>query len=102
MFSNSDIRKKYLESFNVCLVFPGNRFCIHQPNLAFLSFVPIFNHTQDYIQAFVRIKNKFIDNSNMGKDLSESFKLCFAFPEKSFCIRQSSLVFQSLLPMFNH
>ena len=50
--------------------------------------------------AFDRLKNKFIGNSDLGRTISESFKVYLAFPEKWFCICPPNLVLWSLKPIF--
>ena len=40
-----------MESFKICLAFLRKCFCIHRANLAFMSLVPIFNHSEDAMQA---------------------------------------------------
>ena len=46
---NSRIARKFLESFKICLGFPGKWFCIRQPNLAFSRLEPIFRSSKDSI-----------------------------------------------------
>ena len=49
-----------MESFKISLAFLRKCFCIHRANLAFMSLVPIFNHSEDAMQAayflFLNIK----------------------------------------------
>ena len=46
---NSNTVENFLESFMVCLVFPGKWFCSRRANLAFYNFVRLFNHPEDSI-----------------------------------------------------
>ena len=71
-------------------------FCICGPNLSLYSLEPIFHGSEDSIYALCRLQNKFIGNSSIRKMFLEHFKLCFAFPEKWFCIRQGFVfIFES-------
>ena len=83
----SNERRKFSGSFNVCLAFPEKWFCIRRANFAFFNLLPIFNHTEDSIQGFGRLQNKFTENSNMERKYLNSFKASLTFPEKWFCIR---------------
>ena len=47
------------------------------------------------------LKNKFIGNSSIGRNFLKSSKVCLAFQEKWFCIRQPNLAFSSLEPIFH-
>ena len=46
--------KIFLQSFNDCLAFPRKWFCIRGANSEFLSFVLIFNNSDDLIGTFQR------------------------------------------------
>ena len=87
--ANSDIRIRFLESFNIYFVFPEKWFCIRQPNLAFRNLEPIFHSSKDSIQGFDRPQNKFIGNSDIGRNFLENFKVCLTFPEK-WCLYSST------------
>ena len=94
-----------MESFKLCLAFPAKWFGIRRPNLTFSSnchliIEPIFNHSEDSIEAYGRLQNKFIGNSSIGRNFLKSSKVCLAFQEKWFCIRQPNLAFSSLEPIF--
>ena len=89
---SSNIRRKFLENFKLWKAFPQKWFCIRQPNLAFSSLEHILHGPEDSISAFDTLKKKFIGNSNIGRKVLEYFKVCLAFPEKWFCIRQPNLV----------
>ena len=43
---------------------------------------PIFNQSQVSIQAFNRLPNKFIGNSNIGREFLKSSKVFLGFPQK--------------------
>ena len=81
-----------MENFKLWKAFPQKWFCIRQPNLAFSSLEHILHGPEDSISAFDTLKKKFIGNSNIGRKVLEYFKVCLAFPEKWFCIRQPNLV----------
>ena len=65
---NSDTRRNYLESFKVCSALPEKQFCIRRPNQAISSVEPIFRGSEDSLQAFERLQNKFIGNSNIWRN----------------------------------
>ena len=80
---NSNIRRKFSWSFNICAAFPEKWFCICWLNFTFLGLVPIFNHFKE---------SKFIDNSKTGKKCLGSFNVNLLFPEKWFCIYIACMV----------
>ena len=84
---NSNTLRNFSRRFNVCFAFLAKWFSIRRASFAFLSLLPTFSRTEDLIQAFCRLQNKFIGNSNMEKKSSQSFKASLAFQEKWLGIR---------------
>ena len=71
-----------LESFKVCLALAEEWFYILWPKLAFYVFKPILDDSE----GFGRFQNIFIENYYIERMFLDSFKVCFASPEKWFCI----------------
>ena len=42
--------KNFSERFKYCITFPEKLFCIWRPDFTFLSFLPIFSHSEDSMQ----------------------------------------------------
>ena len=63
-----------MESLKPCLTLPEKWFCIRRPDLALQSFQAILYGSEDSIQAFDRLQNKFIGNFNVERALVKGFK----------------------------
>ena len=53
------------------------------------------------VQAFDRLQSRFIVNSNIEINSSQSYKVCFAFPKKQFCILPATFGILRLVQTFN-
>ena len=95
------MERTFWENFKVSPALPEKQICIRLPNFALASLKPIFHGSEDLIQAFDRLPNNFIGNSDTGRTFLEIFKNCLAFPEKWFCIRLPNLVLGSVEPIFH-
>ena len=89
----SNIKRKLFCSFEFCLSFPEKFFYIRRANLTLQTPKPIFNHTENSIEAFDRVQDKFIGNSNVGRKLLRSSKACVASSQKWFWIRRPTMAF---------
>ena len=63
---------------------------------------PIFNDSEDWIDAFYRLQAKFIENFNIWRKFSGRFNVDLVFPEKRFWISQGNFACLNLLPTLNH
>ena len=95
------MERKSSQSLKVSLSFPERWFCISRPNLTLERLEPIFSGSEDSIYAFQRLQNKFIENPDILRNFPGMFSVCFAFPEKWFCIPRANFAFFSLLPTFS-
>ena len=89
----SNIKRKLFRSFEFCLSFPEKFFYIRRANLTLQTPKPICNHTENSIEAFDRVQNKFIGNSNVERKLLRSSKACVPSSQKWFWIRRPTMAF---------
>ena len=82
--------------------FPRKTVLCSSIKFRFSSFIPIFNHLQNFICALARFSNGFIGNSSIRRRFFRCFKISVPFLEKWFIIHWPNLAFLSLVPISNH
>ena len=102
IYRKLEYREKTFREFNGLRHFPIKMILYSSTKFGIIKpWEAIFLGANDSIEAFDRLQNKSIGNSNIRRKLLESLTVCLTFPEKWISIPRPNLALQSLEPIFN-